>query len=329
MTRMSEITVWSTLLTVCLALLTTTAADEAAPPADALAPPEEASAEKTADESPEYLLRYHVTADEILRYRSVKVGELNYTVGETTKSDVERVRQVRRFEVKSVDDNGCADLVMQFESVEMSLQVNGGTPMVYRSSMDSAEVPQYFAGLDARLRGSAPRFHVTPVGAPLDENRHIIIPEQDNRKQGDKEKDKKNDNLPETRLMLPLPEKPVRVGDSWKYFSKVKVRVSEDFKREVPMLTSCRLESVEDGIARIRYSTSPAVRLTSVAAKAQLVSAMPKGYCLLDLEAGRIIKRVSRNNSNVHGVHGQQSVLTYSAEVVEELLPRKTQLSQR
>lgn len=331
MTRMSGTTAWSTVLTVCLIVGTTLSADDAPPAAESTSAEAATAAadrdgetaapaadgESQDDASPEYRLRYRVAVDEVLRYRSVKVGELSYSVGQQTKTDVERVEQIRRFEVRSVEDDGSADLVMQFESVEMSLQVNGGAPLVYRSTMDAAAVPSYFAGLDARLRGSAPRFRVTPRGAPVDEEQKIIVPP------------KEVENPPETRLMLPLPEELVKVGDAWKYFSKVNVRISEDFKRDVPMMTTCRLESVEDGIARIRFSTSPSIKLKSIVARAQLVSAMPHGYCLLDLEAGRIIRRVSRNNSDVHGVHGPQSLLTYSAEVVEELLPNDTQLSQR
>lgn len=278
-------------------------------------PAEQETGQASSDEEPKYRLRYQVKPGQVIRYQSERVGELRTSVGPNTTSNVERVIQVRRFEVKDVDDFDRASLVMQYERVEMSVQANDGPPITYRSSMKPSQVPRYFARVADRLKGSAPRFIVTPVGAPLDGNDEIIMPREG--------------QAVETRLMMPLPEHPVRVGDSWRYFGNVKVRVSAEIKRNVRLLTTCRLESVDDGVAKISFATSAVAHLKSNTVRSQLVSALPKGYCLLDINTGQVTKRVVRNNNSVHGFKGRQSLLTYSAEAIETLLPEEANVSQR
>lgn len=272
---------------------------------------------------PSYLLRYRFRKGEVIRYRSESIEEQCFSVAGRSKTDRTQVQQVRRFEVSGLDPSGQASLVMQFESVEMSKQVDDQEPIVFRSSMKPSEVPPMYAAFADRLRSGAPRFVVAPTGTPTNEDDEIIV-RPDTDEQHEKHKDQ-----PDTRLRPPVPKHPVKVGDSWKYISRVKVRVAEDITREIGLLTTCRLESIESGIARIKFTTSPTIRLKSIAARSQLASAQPRGYSLMDIEAGRITKRVTRNSNTVHGVRGPQSLLTYSSETIEELLTEAASVSQR
>ena len=273
------------------------------------------SADSSDADTREFVLRYQFREGESFRYRSEKLERLNITVGEQSKTDVTRTQQVRQFAVSNLDESGRADLLMQFESVELSRQVNDDAPVVYRSSMNPEEVPRIFAVFAKRLKGKAARFSVVPTGAsPRDLGEVIASEDKDSTA---------------AWLVMPLPKKAVTIGESWKHFSSVKVRIAKDVMREIRMLTTYRLESVDDGIARIKFTTSPAIRLKSTSVQALLIAAVPRGYCLLDIEAGRIIKRVARNNRSVHGVKGPGSLLTYSAEAIEDLLPEDTTVSQR
>ena len=273
------------------------------------------SADSSDVDTREFVLRYQFRKGESFRYHSEKLERLNITVGEQSKTDVTRTEQVRQFAVSQLDESGRADLLMQFESVELSRQVNDDAPVVYRSSMNPEEVPRIFAVFAKRLQGKAARFSVVPTGASLRDLGEVIA--------------SKDKDSTAAWLVMPLPKKAVTIGEPWKHFSSVKVRIAKDVMREIRMLTTYRLESVDDGIARIKFTTSPAIRLKSTSVQALLIAAVPRGYCLLDIEAGRIIKRVARNNRSVHGVKGPGSLLTYSAEAIEDLLPEDTTVSQR
>ena len=263
----------------------------------------------------EFVLRHQFRKGESFRYRSEKLERLSITVGKQSKTDVTRTQQVRQFAVSNLDESGQADLLMQFESVELSRQVNDDAPVVYRSSMKPDEVPRMFAVFAKRLKGKAPKFTAVPTGVPLNDLGEVVV--------------SKDKDSTEAWLVIPLPEKAVRIGESWKRFSSVKVRIAKDVMREIRMLTTYRLDSVNDGIAKIKFTTSPTIRLKSTAVQALLIAAVPRGYCLLDIEAGRIVQRVARNNRSVHGLKGPGSLLTYSAEAIENLLPEDSSVSQR
>lgn len=259
-----------------------------------------------------YSLRYRFRKGDVIRYETTRVGELRIAVGQQSKSDISRVKQIRRFDVTEVDDSGAADLLMRFEFVEMSMQTNDGEPIVFRSDMAPEEVPPCFARMASKLTDAAPHFTVLPTGAPLNAARELIRPEKEQQ---------------ETRLMLPLPAEPVVVGEAWKYYNTVKVRISKDVNRGIRLLTSCRLKSVEDGIAKISFQTSSISHVKDPAVKALLIEAFPKGHMTFDIDAGRMIRRVVRNDNSVYGVHGAGSVLTTSAEAIETILPSEAVVS--
>jgi len=259
-----------------------------------------------------YTLRYHFREGDVIRYETTRVGELRIAVGEHSKSDISRVRQIRRFDVTNVDDSGAADLMMRFEHVEMSLQTNDGEPIVFRSDMSPEEVPRRFARMASKLTEAAPHFTVLPTGAPLSKERELVRPKEEQN---------------ETRLMLPLPAEPVAVGQTWKYYNTVTVRIAEDVNRGIRLLTSCRLKSVEDGVAEITFRTSSVSHVKSPSVKALLIEAFPKGHVMFDIDTGRIVRRVVRNDNSVYGAHGAGSLLTTSAQAVETLLPTEAVVS--
>jgi len=272
------------------------------------------TASEPAESTVKHTLRYRFREGDVIRYETTRVGELKMAIGEQTKSDISRVKQIRRFEVGGVDESGAADLLMRFEFVEMSLQTNDGEPIVFRSTMSPEEIPRRFARVALKLTDAAPHFSVLPTGAPLNDDAELVRPKEAQQ---------------ETRLMLPLPVEPVAEGESWKYYNTVKVRLSEDVNRGIRLLTSCRLKSVEDGVARISFQTSSVSHVKTPAVKALLIEAFPKGHVMFDMDAGRIVSRVIRNDNSVFGVYGKGSVLTTSAESIETLLPPEAVVSGR
>jgi len=258
------------------------------------------------------LLRYQFRNGDVLRYRMTQVGTMKADREEASERNVTHVDQLRRFDVRSVDDSGQARIVMRFERVEMSVARNNEEPVIFHSKMPLEDVPRLFQTSARRLRQQAPVFVALPTGRPVNEKGEEIGAEED-----------------EIHLMTTLPEDAVAPGDSWKFYSVVKVRVTEEVQREIRLLTSYRMESFEDGIAKITFATSPALRLRSPAVRAQLIEATPKGYFLFDVEAGRLIKRVSRNDQSVYNAMGPNTVLTCSKETIEELQPEEDSVSRR
>jgi len=261
-----------------------------------------------------YLLRYKFRKGDVLRYESSSASEATVTREGGRQAEQSRTLQVRRFEVIDVDDTGQAKMQMRFETVEMSLTADGFQPIVYRSSMAPSEVPRTFALVADRLRKAAPQFVVAPTGAPLKQDGELVG-SNDGNDSNESEADES-----ETRLLLPLPESAVAIGESWKYYNTVTLRVTQEMNRNVRLLTSCRLQSVDGDTAKISFRTSVVSSVKSPRVKALLLKALPAGHVQVDLKQGRIIERVIRNDESVFGVYGPKTLMTMSSHTVEKLM---------
>jgi len=261
-----------------------------------------------------YLLRYKFRQGDVLRYESTSASEASVTRQNIRQAEQTHVRQIRRYEVTEVDDNGQAKIQMRFETVEMSLTPDGSQPIIYKSSMAPAEVPRTFARVADRLRRSAPKFAVAPTGAPLNKDEELVGANADES---------------ETRLLLPLPEAAVAVGESWKYYNTVRLRVTKEMNRSVRLLTSCRLQSINGDTARISFRTSVVSTVKLPKVKAMLIKTLPVGHVQLDLKQGRITERVIRNDESVFGVYGPKTMMTLSSHSIEKLLPPQSVVSGR
>ena len=308
------------------------ASSEALPSEDSETLPSTRSESRAADASSSVsqaagqavLLRYQFQPGEVLRYRMTQIGKLRAEVEDTAEENVTQVDQLRHFEVRSVDENEKASIVMRFESVEMSVARNDGPPVIFHSGMAPDEVPRLFQATAYRLREKAPDFVVLPTGRPADADGQEIL------RFSDREcEDIERQEQAKVHLMMPLPVAKVRPGDSWKFYRVVKVRVTKEIQREIRLLTSWHLESVVNGIAKITFATSPAAKVRTPSVWAQLIEATPKGHVLFDVEGGRLLRRVSRNDRSVYNALGRNTVLTTSRETIEQLLPQKKQVTKR
>ena len=130
--------------------------------------------------------------------------------------------------------------------------------------------------------------------------------------------------------MLPLPTDEVAVDDSWKIEIPVKVRIAEGVKREVRLLRTYRLKSVEDGIATIGFSTSISTSVKNTSVIAQLIQSTPSGTIFFDIDKGLVTKRVLKVNRTVVGALGAaKSVLTATGITEEVLLPQDAKVTAR
>jgi hypothetical protein len=121
-------------------------------------------------------------------------------------------------------------------------------------------------------------------------------------------------------FLMTLPEDPVRVGDTWKETIIVPVRVTEEINRQVPILRTFRLDSVENGIATISFRSSIETPVKGATVRTQLIQATPRGTITFDIERGVMLRRVMRYNETVVGALGNETVLSSVGTNTEALL---------
>lgn len=287
-------------------------------PAELPAPATTTAAEQT--DSKKWLLRYQFERMTKLRYRSEESMTLRAEVGEQQRIDASRSRQVRCYTVQQSAPDGSARLAMQFEDVWMQKQIDDQEPVEFRSTMDPAKVPQIYRAVAHSLQGAAPTCNISPLGVSLTQDR---IPKTGSAETADND-DNGTEEQSAASFLMPLPEQPVGLGESWKEEFTVPVRGSRELTLRITILRSFRLESVTDGVARISFRSSVNSPLRSPAIRSQLIQATPSGEFQLDLASGRMLSRTFRYSATVIGALGPESLLSSVGTKSESLLLPET-----
>ena len=279
--------------------------------------------------------------------------------GELKKVDVTSFEQRRVFTVASVDEAGAAKLAMQYEFVRMQRQTNDFPPVMFDTTMEAKDVPPEFKSTARELKGSAPKFWISNLGAALQESDttrgyqpatkpvaqagNVIVGDKPaNAATGDvkqavaesstttqeatppekseSEKTVKSGSANAVTFLMPLPEQAVAINDTWREVIPVNVRVTEQISRKITILRTFRLESVKDGIATISFRSSVEAAVKSPTMRSQLIKATPKGTLTIDIERGVMLKREIRYDETVLDAIGQNSVVLCNGSSTEVLM---------
>lgn len=306
-----------------------------------------------------WTLRYKFLPDQQLRYKNTENVTLEAMQGELRKVDVTSFEQRRVFTVTSVDDAKSAKLAMQYEFVRMQRQTNEFPPVVFDTNMPAKDVPPEFKNTARDLKGSAPTFWISSLGAALQESdtiegyrlaikpvaqagnvivgdkpsgaatgnvKHAVAESSTATKQAalteksNTEKTVKSGSANAVTFLMPLPEHAVAVDETWREVIPVNVRVTEEISRKINILRTFRLESVEDGIATISFRSSVEAAVKSPTMRAQLIKATPKGTLTIDIERGVMLKREIRYDETVLEAIGQNSVVLCNGSSLEVLM---------
>ena len=293
-------------------------------------------------ESPTWTLRYKFVPEQKLRYRNTESVTLDAMLGEIRKVDVTAIEQRRIFTVATVDDAGAARLTMQYEFVGMRVQTNDFEPVIFDTTMPQDKIPPAFRNTARQLKGSAPRFWISSLGSALQESDSAegyaparkAVAQAGNVIVGDKSSSPPTDNVQQAvatstpksseasdavTFLMPLPVIAVAVGDTWREMIPVSVRVTEQISRQINILRTFRLESVENGLATISFRSSVEAAVKSPTIRAQLIKATPKGTLKLDIERGVMVKREIRYDETVLNALGPNSVVLCHGNSTEEL----------
>jgi hypothetical protein len=298
----------------------------------------------SAAEVPTWTLRYKFVPDQKLRYRNIENVTLDAMQGENRKVDVTGLEQRRIFTVSSVEESGAARLTMQYEFVRMQSQTNDFEPVLFDTTMQPDDIPPEFRTVARRLKGSAPHFWISSLGSALRESdspdgyqpvekgvaRAGNVTVEDKKPESDtvqqavatkptatKETSQCSDAV---TFLMPLPENPVAVDDTWRETLPVNVRVTAEISRQINILRTFRLESVENGMAVISFRSSVEAAVKTPTMRAQLIKATPKGTLTFDIDRGVMVKRELRYDETVLNAIGPNSVVLCNGTSTEELL---------
>jgi hypothetical protein len=130
-------------------------------------------------------------------------------------------------------------------------------------------------------------------------------------------------------LAIPLPERPVAVGESWRQPHQAMVRLENGATTTIRTQQVFTLASVKTGVATIEIANQVLTPVHSPEIEARLIEQYTRGTARFDIDAGRVLWQQSDLDHRVVGFHGPESCVHYLTRSTERLLPEEVELAKR
>ncbi len=256
-----------------------------------------------------YQLEYKFALGDVIRYAVSHKADIRSTIEGTTQSALTKSDSIKVWKIQDVMDDGEIELLHMVESVRMTNKLPDRAEMLF-DSRDAKSPP---AGFEDAARA---------VGVPLS-----VIRMKPNGKVMSRDiKHKQPAADTEAPIATLLPEKPVKVGETWDEPRKVAVSLKDGGQRDIEARRHYKLASVKDGIATIEVAYQ-VLQPVPPEIEAQLVQRLMKGSIEFDIERGQVVAQKMAVDESVIGFAGPTSSMKYAMVMRETLIDKPTEVA--
>lgn len=259
------------------------------------------------EEATQYTLRYKYTPSDFVHYNVVSQNKIIVEKNQDKSTTNNTAKTLKHYRVVWVDDEGNGTLETVIDRVQMSAKFDDEAPATFDSEDPKQKDLKQYEKIREMI-GKPSRIIYSSLGKVVS-------------------KDEKP-NSQNQGFLIPLPEKAVKIGDSWKEEYNIEVAVGKTLRKKVPIRRTFTLESVQDQIAAITFKTKILTRLNDPKLGVQLIQKTPSGTIKLDMERGIIVLQdVSLDKAQIGIFDGQGAMRAISSRV--ETLVNPTELAQK
>ena len=259
-----------------------------------------------------YMLRYKFTPGQTLRWKVVHRKRIQATYGGSTQLSESASQSTKCWRVKEIDSDGHVVFESLVEDVNMRQKIGKHKPVSYNSKKD-AKPPQGFEDAAKRIGKPLARVKLDNRGRTV--HREPLLSEPTT-----KEK---------PQLTIPLPEKAVAVGESWRERYDVMLPLETGATKKILTQQVFTLKSVKTGVATIEVANQVITPIHSPKIEAKLIERYSCGTVRFDVDAGRILSQQMDLDRRVIGFRGDDSCLHYLTRFTEQSLPEKATVADR
>lgn len=251
-----------------------------------------------------YDLKYKWTPGETLRYQVEQLATVETTVRGQTQVAKSRSVCTKIWTVGQPDAKGNVTFTHMVDDADMWQQVTGRAEVTYNSRKDEVAPPQY-APIAKSLRVPLATIHVNERG---------LVQSREN-----------TDTIKQVlasngQLLVPLPDRPIKINTTWNMPSEVPVRLTDGSVKQIKIRLLYKLERVAHGLATISLTTQVLTPVDDGAIKSQLVQRLSNGEIKFDLDAGRMVAQELNQDESVLAFSGADSNMQYLARFREKLI---------
>lgn len=260
------------------------------------------------DEAESFLLRYKFQPGQIIRYEVSLHDDYVIKIGEVTEEPHSYQDSIKSYRVVSVNEDGSAVIELMMEWASLDLFQNGAKA---KFDSDKDDEPEFIFQQIASMIGK-PHLRLTMSTTGEASNLQPLLNQKD-------EPDKLAIDV-----LVPLPEKPVKVGGLWKEDISVPLNLpSSPLKQMVKVQRRYFVRSVEEGIATITIKTKVLTPLNDPELELQLLRRQPEGTMQIDLNRGLLLSRTLTQNNQVVNFGKGASQMNFKQRHTEKLLPQQ------
>lgn len=270
-----------------------------------------ATADATAPASMAVRLVYKFQPGQFIHYSGSSKVQYYTQLDEKTFPSSQTNETSTHIRVVTVDEQGVATIEPVLDRARMTAQMPDKKPVVFDSRTDDNSQPQFQAVRDS-IGKSVARFQVSPAGKLV----KAVIVESSAPKALQDAAERLETRFP---FLLVLPATAISVGDKWREEYSV-VIVNEGLKQPVPLRRIYELNSVADGIARIKFRTLVLTPLNDPELEKQILQQTPSGTIEFDIERGLVRSYVANINRTSHNAFGPRTLLQVTGESTEKLV---------
>ncbi|MDR0336052.1 MAG: hypothetical protein LBI18_03080 [Planctomycetaceae bacterium] len=249
-----------------------------------------------------HLLRYRFQKGDVLRWNVLQSLKIRTSVSGVEEVVETTSRSTKVWTVLHVDHAGTATFEYCVDDVNMRQ---------FQTDKDGAKIAEYNSRKDKNIPGAFINLDGT-IGIPL---AHISI---DVLGKTTKKPLRiySGSTSTENRIVIPLPQEPVAVGDSWSVSIPVEIGQPNGTVKKINARQEFTLFDVRSGIAVIKFATKILTPLTPKE-ESQILDKFSSGKMELDLDAGHFIRQETTIDKRVIGFQGTGDNIHYLARLTE------------
>ena len=251
----------------------------------------------------EFEFKYQFKAGDVIRWQVEHAAATDTRVQNDQESTSSRSQSILKWQVTHIDALGNSTIQLTLESAKMWQQIDEQPPVEFDSRNRRGEVPEDYKQFAEWIGIPMATYQVSPNGQVIDRKevyRSIKFGVGD--------------------ITMPLPDRPVRIGQAWYAPGSIMVRSEDGAARPIRTRIEYRLQSVDNGIARVSFDTQVLTPVDDPRIESQLIQQMSKGEVTFDLNGGQMVGMDLGWNRRCLGFKGPESSLNYVARYVTRQL---------
>ncbi|RMF43993.1 MAG: hypothetical protein D6753_03685 [Planctomycetota bacterium] len=252
-------------------------------------------------------LQYKLVPGQKVVTRVEHYAETYTIMAEQQERGYSRTVTQKTWQVERATADGHFTFVYSIDWVQLAQSVGEAEEISYDSRQEQ-EVPPMFRAVAETVGTPLARVTIDRYGRVIERDKTFGAP-----------------NLGMGELTVPLPGKPVRVGDSWDVEREARAQLDDGTYKRIKLREHYTLEKVSSGVASIRVDSQPLTPITSPAVESQIIQQLSHGVIKFDIDRGLVISKHLEWDEEVVGFRGPNTSLRYDAKFVETLQPESLQ----